>query len=184
MFRGLIILFLVALLVAACGGGGETAEDDSIFDGIGEAAESGTIGSGEGDSGPGSLEDPTPEGSGPLEPNTIRIGDTVWSPSHPSTTGQCFVQAADGTLTDNGTAWGDIDDEGSSFAFRVNSDESFTGEVRGNTMNWIAGQKDGSQLTIDLDVDASTISGEGLFYNGHTNEWAYGSFQFECEDDG
>lgn len=183
MLRRLTTLVFVFLLVVACGSGGDVADSDSTFEGIGEGAEPGTIDERVNDSGPGSLGDPTPEASDPLEANSIRIGDQAWSPPHPSTTGQCLVQAADGTLPNKGSAWGDID-EGSRFAFRVNSDGSSTGEVTGDTMWWVAGQIDGSELTIELDFDSSTISGKGLFNNGHTNEWAYGSFQFECGEDG
>jgi len=47
-------------------------------------------------------------------------------------------------------------------------------------MNWISGVKDGTELTINLDFETNTMSGEGLFYNGHTDEWFYGSFAFTC----
>ncbi len=181
------------MVLAACGGGEETANPDSVFDGAGDAADSGSndadSDSGEssesGDSGTGTLENPTPEAPGALETNTIRIGGTVWDPPHPSTTGQCFTQEADGTLPDSATAWGDIDPaEGSSFAFRYNQDGSVEAEVSSNTMFWVAGIKDGSELTIDLDFENSTITGEGLFYNLNSDEWAYGSFSFACEDGG
>lgn len=49
-------------------------------------------------------------------------------------------------------------------------------------MDRISREKDGTELTVNLDFETSSISGEGLFYNTHTNEWVYGSFQFACQD--
>ena len=185
--RMTVIAFAVSLVLAACGGGEEVADLDSAFEGIGDVAESGSVEAGRksGDSGVGTLENPTPEASGALEANTIRIGDTVWSPPHPSTTGQCVVQAADDPLDESAWVWGDIDDQASAdFRFSYDGSGSVEGQLFGNTMFWMSGERDGSELTFDIDFDAAIISGTGLFYNGHTNEWAYGSFMFDCENSG
>lgn len=158
---------------------------DSAFDGIGDAADSESVetdGSQSNGAGTGTLENPTPEASGALDTDTIRIGDLVWSPS---TTDQCVVQAADDPLQEKAFVSGDLDAEGTAdYRFSYEGHGAVEGQLFGNTMFWMAGERDGSELTFDVDFDAGVISGTGLFYNGHTNEWAYGSFMFECGEGG
>ena len=187
MSRRLTILLLVALVLAACGGGDDGADLGSAFDGVGDAAKAESVDSDAetSDSDAGSLENPIPEASGTLDPNSIRIGGEVWSPPHPSTTGQCVVQAADDPVEESAWVWGGIDSEGTAdFRFSYEGSGSVEGQLFGNTMHWMSGERDGSELSFVIDFDAAVISGSGLFYNGHTNSWAYGSFSFNCADSG
>lgn len=177
------LLVVVALGVAGCGGGGGDGDDlgEDVFGGIGQ--ESGDVDPGDqGSSGGGTLEDPTPEASSSLPADSIRIGDAVWERTIP-TDGQCNVIEDDGIIPDRGWAWGSVNnDQGVDFSVNHSEDGSLDAQVSSDLMDWISGQKDGTELTIDLDFETSSISGEGLFYNTHTNEWAYGSFQFTCQD--
>ena len=101
----------------------------------------------------------------------------MWSRTLPMTRGQCFVE--EGKATARGTLNGDDTFE---FSVKANSNGSFEAQILSNDMNWVAGVRDGSELSIDSDVSSQTISGAGLFYNMYTDEWAYGSFQFECTE--
>lgn len=171
----------MALVAAGCGGGNVDGDDlgEDVFGGIGQA--SGDVDPGDqGSSGGGTLEDPTPEASSPLPADSIRIGEAVWERTIPRD-GQCFVQEDDGTIPDSGAASGSVNND-PAVEFRVShaQDGSVEAQVSSDLMNWISGVKDGTELTIQLDFETSTMSGEGLFYNGHTDEWAYGSFTFTC----
>ncbi len=176
-----LMALAVVLAVAACGGGADDGDDlgEDVFGGIGQA--SGDVDpDDQGSSGGGTLENPTPEASSPLPADSIRIGDGVWERAIP-TDGQCFVHEDDGTIPDNGTAWGSVaNDQEVEFRVKHDQDGSLTAQVSSNLMDWISGQKDGTELTVNLDFATSSISGEGLFYNTHTNEWAFGSFAFTC----
>lgn len=183
MRRLLAIVFVMVLVVAGCGG-----DDDA---GGGEGAGDNNAGafsedpSGDNTSDGGNADDPTPEASGPLDPDSIRIGSEVWNRTLPMTTGQCFVFKDDGNLPDSAVAWGTLNnDDGLSFSADYGQDGTFGAEVQGENMYWVAGQRSGTDLTIELDFDNLTITGEGIFNNLHTNEFAYGSFHFVCEDDG
>ncbi len=173
----------MALVAAGCGGGdsedGDLGED--VFGGIGQ--DSGDVDPADQvSSGGGTLENPTPEASSPLAADSIRIGEAAWERTIP-TDGQCFVQEDDGTIPDSGTAWGSVNnDQAVEYRVSQNQDGSLEAQVSSDLMNWISGQKDGTELTVNLDFGTSSISGEGLFYNTHTDEWAYGSFQFTCTE--
>ena len=172
---------LIALIAAGCGGGDGADLGEDVFGGIGQASDDADP-EDQGSSGGGTLESPTPEASSPLPADSIRIGDVVWERTIP-TDGQCFVQQDDGTIPDSGTAWGSVNnDQGVEFRVFHDQDGSQTAQVSSNVMDWISGVRDGTELTIQLDFEANTISGEGLFYNGHTDEWAYGPFTFTCLD--
>ena len=173
------LVLLMALVAAGCGGGdgGDLGED--VFGGIGQASDD-VDPDDQASSGGGTLEDPTPEASSPITADSIRIGDAAWERTTP-TDGQCFLREDDGTIPDSGTAWGSVNNEqGVEFMVSHHQDGSLEAQVSSNEMNWISGVKDGTELTIQLDFGTNTMSGEGLFYNGHTDEWAYGSFTFTC----
>jgi len=179
------LVLLIALVAAGCAGGGDPLSDDlgeDVFGGIGAASadiDPGDQGSSDG----GTLEDPTPEANGPLPADSIRIGNEVFERTIPAD-GQCFTQEDDGTIPDSGVVGGSLNNDPEfSFNVRHGQDGSLEAEVRSNLMDWISGVKDGTELTVDLDFETSSISGEGLFYNVHTNEWAYGSFTFTCLGD-
>jgi hypothetical protein len=179
------LVVLLALVTAACGGGGDDGGDlgEDVFGGIGES--SGDVDpDDQGSSGGGTLENPTPEASSPLPSDSFRIGDAVWERTIP-TDGQCFVQEDDGTIPDSGAARGSVNnDPGVEFSVSHDQDGSVEAQVSSDLMNWISGVKDGTELTIQLDFETNSMSGAGLFYNGHTDEWAYGSFMFTCLDGG
>lgn len=187
MKRTLAIGFVMVLVVAGCGGDDGSGDVDGA-----ENNNAGTSGPEPSDDNPssedtggGSSEEPTPEASGPLSPDSIRIGSEVWSRTLPMTSGQCFVFKDDGTLPDSAVAWGSLDNDDSlSFSANYGQDGTFEAEVRGETMYWVAGERSGTELTVELDFDNLTITGEGIFNNLHTNEFAHGSFNFICEDDG
>lgn len=186
----LLVLFAAAsIILAACGGG--TTEPDNggsqepaPASNDGSDADAGQAGAGDsGDDGVAS-DEPTPEASGPLGENTIRIGDQTWERTLPMTTGQCFLFEDDGTLPDSGTAWGTLDgDEDLRFAARYQQDGTFESEVSNNhDMYWGSGPRFGEDdLVIELDFDTLTISGNGTFASLITGERAMGSFQFTCE---
>lgn len=185
MRRLAAVMFAVALVVSACGGG---ADDEGGADNT--AGVFGQDPSGDdpaaGNSGPGSAEDPTPEASGSLDSDSIRIGNEVWNRTLPMTSGQCYVFKDDGNLPDSANAWGTLNnDDGLEFSASHGQDGSFEAQVRSDNMYWLAGERSpGTELTIELDHDNLTLRGEGIFNNIHTNEFAYGSFEFVCEDDG
>ena len=77
--------------------------------------------------------------------------------------------------------WGTLNgDDNLSFAVSYAEDGSFSSEVTSDSMFWVAGQKDGTELTVTHDFAAQSIRGDGLFYNLHSDQWAYGSFDFTC----
>lgn len=185
MRKWLVTFMSVAVMVSACGGD-DSADDPSGLDN--QPSESGqqtgaedSVSGGDAntDSGSGTLENPTPEAPGPLPPDGFRIGDDVWERTVPITRGQCFVQEGDGATPF--AVWGTLDaDDNLSFAVSYGEDGSFSSEVTSDSMFWVAGQRDGSDLTVTHDVATQSISGEGLFYNMQSDEWAYGSFEFTC----
>lgn len=184
MKRLLVVSLVVVVFVAGCGGddgstdaGANAGVENPASDAQGSADDSGA-GDGSGAGGSGSFEDPTPEASGELPPNGIRIGDNVWVRTTPAT-GQCFVQEGEGVTPF--AVWGSLDNDDSlSVSVSTDQDGGFGAEITGNTMFWVAGSKDGSELSVDHDFASQTVSGSGLFYNLHTDEWAYSSFEFTC----
>ncbi len=180
------VLMVTGLVMAGCGGtdlGVDAAQDTSPSSDQGSQETQAGAGESGDDAGQTSADDPTPEGSGPLDVDSIRIGSNVWHRTLPMTRGQCFLQPDDGTLPDSGVAWGTLDnDDNLSYAANYNQDATFEAEVSSDTMFWVAGVRTGSELSIELDFAADTIRGEGLFNNLHTDEWAYGSFQFTCDE--
>lgn len=176
-----VLVVLIAVIATACGGGEGDDVGEDVFGGIGQA--SGDVEPGEqGSSDGGTLDEPTPEASSALPADSMRIGDSVWERTIPSD-GQCFVQEDDGTISDSGTVWGSVsNDQGVEFKVSHGQDGGLSAQISSNLMGWNSGVKDGTELTIQLDFETNTMSGEGLFYNTHTNEWAYGSFTFTCSD--
>ncbi len=171
----------LALVTTGCGGGdgdgGDLGED--VFGGIGQ--DSGDVDpADQGSSGGGTLENPTPEATSPLPADSIRIGDTAWERKIP-TDGQCFVHEDDGTIPDTGNVWGSVNNDPEvEVRVKHNEDGSQSAQVDSNLIGWISGQMNGTELTVNLDFETSSISGKGLFYNTHADEWAYGSFAFTC----
>lgn len=188
--RLLAVLMVLAIILAACGGAGSAptqAVDGSP--GITDAGQVNQGGTGGTSSGSGSGDEVTPEASGPLAPNTIRIGDQVWERTLPMTTGQCFLSRADLGIPDWGLAWGTLDgDEEVRFSASHKQDGTFEVEVTNNVnMQWGAGprfQQEAADLVIELDFDTLTISGHGTFRSLPTGERAMGSFEFTCEPEG
>ncbi len=189
MSKVFILLAVTALALAACGGSDGANPLKAIQDAAnqvpGDTLVSGGIDPGanprSNSDGPGTMDNPTPEASGALAPNGFRIGNTVWERTVPITRGQCFVQDSEGATPF--AAWGTLNgDDALEFGVSYDSDtDSTDAQVTSDNMFWVAGKKDGSQLSVEHDVEALSIAGTGLFYNLHTDEWAYGSFQFTCE---
>lgn len=126
----------------------------------------------------GTYEEPTPEADGPVRTNGLRIGADEWTRS--AGDGQCFVE--DGDLGLRATAWGSLDDDPAlSFSIDLDADGSAEGQISSDSMGWVAGGRDGTELTVLADASAQTITGSGLFYDFHTDGWAYGSFAFVCD---
>lgn len=171
------------MVIASCGGGGTTptAGDPGGADqGAGQSDQGATTSTAV-TGGPSN--DVTPEASGPLEANTIRIGDQVWNRTLPMTTGQCFLIEDDGTLTDAGTAWGTLNGEDSltfSASYRVDGVEA---QVKNESdMYWGSGPRFlEDDLVVELDFANLTISGHGIFVSLITGEKAMGSFEFVCD---
>ncbi len=185
MFTGLALL---AMVLAACGGDDAASlpeVDQTTVPGEDEQSDSGESVQGDtGDPSNGGSDEPTPEASGPLGENSIRIGDQTWERTLPMTTGQCFLYEDDGTLPDSASAWGTLDnDEDLRFAARYGQDGSFESEVSNNEdMYWGSGPRFGEDdLEIELDFENLTISGSGTYVSLITGERAVGSFQFTCE---
>lgn len=178
------VVLAMVLVVAGCGGVDEgTIEDPSSLDEGSAATQGGGQSSandegGGGSESGGSQDSPTPESTNALPADSIRIGDTAWQRTLLDS-GQCFVQEGDGATPF--AVWGNLDnDETLRFSISDNADAGYEGSVEGPTMGWIAGGRDGTELTVEWDVAAQTISGEGLFYNYFDDTWAYGSFAFDC----
>ncbi|CAN5875258.1 hypothetical protein BH23ACT4_BH23ACT4_00070 [soil metagenome] len=97
----LVLLALASLFLGACGGvsnelGGVDSPATTLAIEDGSLPEDGVTDPG--GSGDGVGDSVTPESSGPLAENSIRIGDQVWQRTLPMTTGQCFLYMDDGTL--------------------------------------------------------------------------------------
>lgn len=191
-----VLLAAVSMLLAACGGGttdlgtdGSGGDDSPVTTQANNDAGTDSGGTDSGDSGDaGEVTDDgdgvTPEASGPLGENTIRIGDQTWERTLPMTTGQCFLFEDDGTLPDSASAWGTLDnDEDLRFSARFNQDGTFESEVSNNhDMYWGSGPRFGEDdLVVELDFETLTISGSGTYSSLITGERAMGSFQFTCE---
>jgi hypothetical protein len=183
------VLFVTALIVAGCGGGegnsGGSIDDPSLADASSQDTQDSSTADDSteaGSSGGGSQDSPMPEGSAPLPPDSIRIGETVWERTMLDS-GQCFVQEDEGAIPF--AVWGNLNnDEELRFSVSDNSDTgAYEAEVSSQTMGWIAGTMDGTELTVEWDIDSQTINGEGLFYNIFEDAWAYGSFGFDCNDE-
>lgn len=177
------IVWALALVLAAACGSVETEFVPITVD-VGEGSGDAEQASDPGSSGSGSSE-VIPEPDEPLDMDTIRIGSQVWERTLPMTTGQCFVYEDDGTLPDSGTAWGTLDgDDDIRFSANYNQDGTFEAEVSDSErLYWIAGARSANpdDLTVELDFDALTITGEGVFNSLTTGETAHGSFAFQCE---
>ncbi len=191
MSKVFILLAVALLALAACGGSNGANPLEAIQDAAspasGDTTSSGVIDPAANPSsnsdGPGTMDNPTPEASGALPPNGFRIGNTVWERTVPMTSGQCFVQESEGATPF--AVWGTLDgDDALDFSVSFDSDtDSTSAQVTSDTMFWVAGKQDGSQLAVEHDIDAQSVAGTGLFLNLHTNEWADGSFQFTCESE-
>ncbi|MEX1037977.1 MAG: hypothetical protein WDZ96_03865 [Acidimicrobiia bacterium] len=189
--RMIAVLAVLAMVLAACGGADDVVPvpgaDQATVPGEDDQSEPGTSDQGDtGDAGTSGSDEPTPEASGPLGENMIRIGDQTWERTLPMTTGQCFLYEDDGTLPDSGNAWGTLDgEEDLRFAARYSQDGTFESEVNNNEdMYWGSGPRFGEDdLVIELDFENQTISGSGTFILLNTGERAMGSFQFTCEPD-
>lgn len=187
MRKWFAVLVSVAVIAGACGGGDDSANDPATASTPPPASEqqedggdSASSGEANTDSGSGTLENPTPEASGQLPPDSFRIGNNVWARTIPMTRGQCFVQEGEGVAPF--TAWGTLDnDDNLEYSVSYNADtDSSDAQVTSDSMFWVAGSRDGSELAVEDDFATQSISGTGLFYNMHSDEWAYGSFQFTC----
>ncbi len=185
VFTGLALL---AMVLAACGGddaGSLPGEAQATVPTEGDQPEAGDPGQGgSGDASTGGSAEPTPEASGLLGENTIRIGNQTWERTLPMTTGQCFLYEDDGTLPDSANAWGTLDgDDELRFAARYQQDGTFESEVSNSEdMYWGSGPRFGEDdLEIELDFENLTISGSGTYVSLITGERAMGSFQFTCE---
>lgn len=182
-----MVLVCIVVMATACGGSDDSADDDGSVgtqspttgqqDATNDTGSNAGAGSSSGDG--GTLESPTPEASGPLPSDGFRIGKDVWVRTIPITSGQCFVQEGEGI--DPFAVWGTLNgDDNLSFAVSYAEGGSFSSEVTSDSMFWAAGEKIGSELTVEHDFATQSISGDGLFYNLHSDEWAYASFQFTC----
>jgi hypothetical protein len=188
--RKLTVLIAVLMLaLAACGGAQEDADVQTPDNGSGSDGE-GTVqdandSTGGGDPGNGDTGTPTPEPSGTVDMNTIRIGSDVWSRTLPMTTGQCFLYEDDGNLPTSATVWGTLNgDDDLRFMANFGQDGTFEAEISNDVdMYWIAGERapDPNDLSIELDFASNTITGSGTFYLANTGELASGSFAFQCD---
>lgn len=190
--RLLFLLAAVSMFLGACGGGTTEPEsndsqvttpasdDGSVTDnGETDPGDSGDAGDGTDDS-----DSVTPEASGPLGENTIRIGDQTWERTLPMISGQCFLYEDDGTLPTSATAWGTLDgDDDLRFNVSHKQDGTFEAQISDNeAMFWGSGPSfEEEDLVIELDFEALTIRGKGTFFSLTTRERAMGSFQFTCE---
>lgn len=181
----MVVTVALVALASSCGSeSNDQSQDDPTQDPDPQAVEeTGDTDPAAGDTAepgsPGTLDNPTPEPSGTLPSNGFRIGDNAWARTVPITRGQCFVQEGEGVLPF--AVWGTLDnDDGLSFAVSIGEDDAFSSEVTSDTMFWVAGQRVGSQLSVTHDLTTQTISGEGIFNNLQSNEWAHGSFAFTC----
>ena len=184
-----MVVVSIGVLAAACGGADDSANSGTGFgteppeSGQQQNSEDSDSNSGtEAATAPGdggTLDDPTPEASGLLPQDGFRIGDDVWVRTVPITSGQCFVQEGEGITPF--AVWGTLNNDDSlSFAVSHDQDAGFGAEVTSDTMFWVAGRKDGTEVIVDHDFATQSITGSGLFYNLHSDEWAYGSFEFTC----
>jgi hypothetical protein len=186
--RRLAVPVVLAIVLTSCGGtGAAPAGDDAPGTTVAGQPGSGETGGTAGVS-PGSADDEvTPEASGALEPNTIRIGSQVWHRTLPMTSGQCVVFKTDGTLPDWGNVWGplDGDDDTLRFAARYGQDGTFEAQVSNDfDIYWGAGtrfQAEEADLVIELDFDNLMVTGNGTFRSLNTGESAMGSFTFTCQ---
>ncbi len=181
--RNLVTLIALISLAATACGGATIPDDPAIGDQATSQPGDGSPGNAE-PGGGGASSEPAPEPAGPVEPNTIRIGSQVWARTLPMTTGQCFLQADDGTLPDSGTVWGTLDgDETLRFSVSYGQDGTFESEISNNAdMYWIAGSRAPlDDLVVELDFATQTISGGGTYTLLNTGETASGSFEFVCE---
>ena len=86
----------------------------------------------------------------------------MWIRTIPITSGQCFVQEGEGVTPF--AVWGTLDnDDRASFLVSHDQDAGF-----------------GTEVIVEHGFATQSITGSGLFYNLHSDEWAYGSFGFTC----
>lgn len=121
--------------------------------------------------------------SGPAAPNTIQVGDRVWTRTTSNMSTSCFLQE-EGQGISEGASVGDAADNDEEVRILVSlNDGDVQAEVSGTTYYWIAGSRSGgvNDLEIELDFETQTIRGSGTFVNVGRGETAQGSFEFTCE---
>ena len=125
----------------------------------------------------------TVSGDEPTGPNTIRIGDQVWTRIVEEDVGQCFVQEATQGLQESASVWGYVDENQTQrFSVNLNNGE-VQADVNGATYYWVAGARNSevNDLELELDFASQTIKGSGTFTNAFDGKSEPGSFEFTCE---
>ena len=123
------------------------------------------------------------------DPNTIVIGDRIWTRDVGGSVGQCLVQEeGPNGLEALASAWGPLDgDPGTQLEISVDGDR-FHAEVKSDLYYWIAGPRSTGvdDLEIEFDADANTLGGTGTmrgtgtFTNVMDGTSAPGSFEMMC----
>lgn len=195
--RNVITAVLIAgLVLAGCGGADDQAEDQTTHqaettepqedvqdatDGSEVESEDQPTDSTPSDSEPaGDSDEPTPEGSGPLPPDSIRIGEEIFERMFGASLSDCFVQEGAIPFSINGAL---NDDDRFRFSVDYVEDGVYEASISNDEIFWVAApMREGTELDVEWDVDAQTISGTGLFNDSFRGLWAYGSFQFTCSN--
>ena len=184
-------VLVAALVLAACGSGEDaigdqatTTEAEDLTEGDNDAADTSSPATtdnetSDSDSGESS-DEPIPEGSGPLPPNSIRIGDEIFERMEGASLSDCFVQDGTPPFSINGAL---NDDDRFRFSVDYLEEGVYDVAISNEEIFWVARpSREGTEVDVEWDVDAQTISGTGLFNDAFLGIWAYGSFQFSCSD--
>jgi hypothetical protein len=184
-------VLVTVLVLSACGGGEDTIDDQPATteahdpagedDGSEDTSPPTTTSNEPSDANSGeSSDEPIPEGSGPLPPDSIRIGDEIFERMEGASLSDCFVQDGAPPFSVNGAL---NDDDRFRFSVDYLEDGVYDVAVSNEEIFWVAGPlREGTEVDVEWDVDAQTISGTGLFNDAFLGLWAYGSFQFTCSD--
>lgn len=128
----------------------------------------------------GSSDAPTPEGDGPLPPNSIRIGDEIFERMEGASLSDCYVQEGTPPFSINGAL---NDDDKFRFSVYYVDEGVYEAQIQNDEIYWVSAPiREGTELEVEWDVGTQTISGTGLFNDAFLGEWAYGSFEFTCSD--
>jgi hypothetical protein len=109
--------------------------------------------------GPGRLSATCPEVTtatnpgGAAQPNTIQIGDRVWTRTNPPDVGQCFLQKEGQGIPETAVVWGYLDNnEEIRFSVSLNQQGETTAEVQSPTYFWSVDPGiDGTDIALKLD---------------------------------